>query len=218
MGIHPSIAAGYTRRPDLNMPVPAIVIHRVNERAHLCQVPHHYGAEIDLRADGSTLILNHDPFKGGELFTDWLAEYQHGLLVLNIKEAGIESEVIRLVEARGVKQFFLLDVEFPYIYRATRQGERRIAMRYSEDESLDTVLKYCGKADWVWIDTNTRLPLDPDVAVALASFRTCLVCPERWGRPQDIAAYRRQLATLCFPVDAVMTSLAYANEWDKSFD
>lgn len=195
------------------MPAPAIVVHRVNERAKLRQLPRQYGAEIDLRAEGSTLILHHDPFKGGERFIDWLEEYAHGLLVLNIKEAGIESEVIRLVENHGVKDFFLLDVEFPYIYRATRAGERRIALRYSEDEAIETVLNYRGKADWVWIDTNTRLPVDARVMSQLSSFRTCLVCPERWGRPQDIAAYRRHLTQLQFPLDAVMTSLDYASEW-----
>ena len=58
------------------MLAPAIVIHRVNKRARLHELPRHFGAEIDLRADGSTLILNHDPFNGGERFIDWLAEYQ----------------------------------------------------------------------------------------------------------------------------------------------
>src|SRR3954469_7492854 len=117
------------------MSSPTIVIHRLNERTRLKTLPYHFGAEVDIRAEGSALILNHDPFKGGEKFSDWLEDYQHGLLVLNIKEAGIESEVIRLVEARGLTEFFLLDVEFPFIYRASRLGERRIALRYSEDEA-----------------------------------------------------------------------------------
>ena len=71
------------------MPSPEIIIHRVNQRARLRSIPLHYGAEIDLRAEGSTLVLHHDPFKGGERFVDWLEAYTHGLLVLNIKEAGI---------------------------------------------------------------------------------------------------------------------------------
>lgn len=190
-----------------------IVIHRVNQRARLRDIPREFGAEIDLRAEGSALVLNHDPFKGGERFEDWLAEYAHGLLVLNIKEAGIESEVIRLVEARGVKRFFLLDVEFPYIYRASRAGERRIAMRYSEDEGMDTVLRYRGKVDWVWIDTNTRLPLAPESVAQLAGFQTCLVCPERWGRPQDIRIYRQRMRALGFSPTAVMTAVSHVPAW-----
>jgi hypothetical protein len=190
-----------------------IVIHRVNERDRLRDLPRHFGAEIDLRADGSTLILNHDPFKGGERFIDWLENYEHGLLVLNIKEAGIESEVIRLVEARGVQRFFLLDVEFPYLYRASRAGERRIASRYSEDEAIETTINYRGKVDWVWIDTNTRLPLTPEVVRQLSGFQTCIVCPERWGRPQDIHVYRQKMARLNFTPTAVMTAYAQAPAW-----
>ena len=196
---------------------PEIVVHRVNQRARLAQIPHHYGAEIDLRADGSTLVLNHDPFKGGERFADWIESYEHGLLVLNIKEAGIEAEAIRLTEARGVKLFFLLDVEFPYVYRAARAGERRIAMRYSEDEAIETALNYRGKVDWIWIDTNTRLPLDATTVTHLENFATCLVCPERWGRPQHIPAYAQEMQRLQFTPHAVMTSLACAPTWEQAY-
>ncbi|HSI86273.1 MAG: hypothetical protein ACAI35_17875 [Candidatus Methylacidiphilales bacterium] len=190
-----------------------IVIHRANQRSYLEQIPAHFGAEIDLRADGSTLVLNHDPYKGGERFDEWLNYYRHGLLVLNIKEAGIEAEAIRLAEAHGVSRFFLLDVEFPYIYRATRAGEHRIAMRYSEDEALETVERYRGRADWVWIDTNTQLPLDSATIQRLEGFRSCLVCPERWGRPRDIVPYRRKMQSLGYTPDAVMTSLHHAQTW-----
>lgn len=191
-----------------------IVIHRVNQRQRLRDLPERFGAEIDLRADGSRVVLNHDPFQGGEDFASWLEDYRHGLLVLNIKEAGIEAEVIRMVEARGVSQFFLLDVEFPYLYRASRAGERRLAVRYSEDEAVETTLNYRGRVDWVWIDTNTRLPLDPAIVTQLAGFSTCLVCPERWGRPQDIPVYRQRMRQLGFTPTAVMTALDCVPHWE----
>ena len=190
-----------------------IVAHRINTVERLRRLPTHWGVELDLRADGSELILNHDPFKGGERFVDYLAEYRHGLMVLNIKEAGIEDEVLRLVRARGLTDCFLLDVEFPYLYRAARKGERAIAVRYSEDECIETVLKYKGRVDWVWIDTISRLPLDAQVVEQLRGFKTCLVCPERWGRPQDIPAYRKQLAELGMQIDAVMTAEAHVAAW-----
>jgi hypothetical protein len=190
-----------------------IVAHRINTVERLRRLPTHWGVELDLRADGSELILNHDPFKGGERFVDYLAEYRHGLLVLNIKEAGIEDEVLRLVRARGVTDCFLLDVEFPYLYRAARKGERAIAVRYSEDECIETVLKYKGRVDWVWIDTISKLPLDAKVVEQLRGFKTCLVCPERWGRPQDIPSYRKQLAELGLQIDAVMTAEAHVAAW-----
>ena len=134
-------------------------------------------------------------------------------MVLNIKEAGIEDEVLRLVRAHGVKDCFLLDVEFPYLYRAARKGERAIAVRYSEDECIETVIKYAGRVDWVWIDTISRLPLTPEVVRQLCGFKTCLVCPERWGRPQDIPVYRQQLAELGLRIDAVMTAQIHGADW-----
>ena len=71
------------------------------------------GCEIDIRTDGSQLILNHDPFKKGDNFIDYLDEYQHGTLVLNIKETGIENDVLDEVKKEKIKSYFLLDVEFP---------------------------------------------------------------------------------------------------------
>ena len=192
-----------------------IVAHRINTLESLKIVPSHFGTEIDLRARGSELYLHHDAFceKDADAFVDYLDAYRHGLLVLNIKEAGIETEVLRLVRERGIERYFLLDVEFPYLYRASRLGERSIAVRYSEDESIETALTYKERVDWVWIDTNTRLSLDATVKAQLAGLKTCLVCPERWGRPHDIPGYRAQLAALDFTLDAVMTSLACAPLW-----
>jgi hypothetical protein len=193
-----------------------IVIHRVNSLDMLNRLPPSFGAEIDIRAYRSELILNHEPFKPGCLFEDFLDQYQHGLLILNIKEAGIESAVLSLVSKYQIPDFFLLDVEFPYIYRASREGNRHIAIRYSEDEPIENSLKYSGKVDWVWIDTNSQLPLSSEICNHLSPFRTCLVCPERWARPQDIVPYRRRMADLAFEPNAVMTSLEYVPHWTRS--
>ncbi len=117
-----------------------IIIHRVNTIRELKIIDAKFGAEIDIRAWDSDLILNHEPFQDGEKLIDYLDEYKNGTLILNIKEDGIEDEVLRLVRERPqIKSYFLLDVEFPYLYRASRQGERNMAIRFSEDESVKTV-------------------------------------------------------------------------------
>lgn len=190
-----------------------VVVHRVNTVEALELVPREFGVEIDLRAERSQIILNHEPFEGGEDFDRWLDRFAHGLLVLNIKEAGIEGEVLRRVRARGISRCFLLDVEFPYLYRASREGERAIAVRYSEDEPLEQVERYRSRVDWVWIDTNTRLPLDERAVDTMCGLQTCLVCPERWGRPGDIPIYQAQMARLGFTPTAVMTALRHVPDW-----
>ncbi|MFA5995916.1 MAG: hypothetical protein WCW27_01645 [Patescibacteria group bacterium] len=192
-----------------------IYIHRVNSVAQLKIIPPKYGVEIDIRANGNKLYLSHEPFTSGDDFEEYLKQFRHAGIILNIKEAGIEQRVLDLCKQYQVKKYFLLDVEFSYIYQATRQGIHNIAMRYSEDEVIETVLNYKGKADWVWIDTNTRLPLDAAIIKQLQGFKTCLVCPERWGRPQDIPNYIKQLHQLQFPLNAVMTAQNYVEQWEK---
>ena len=190
-----------------------IVIHRVNTIKELKNIPQNFGCEIDIRANGSDLVLNHEPFIGGEDFIDYLDEYKHGILILNIKEAGIEQTVLSEIRKRNIKNFFLLDVEFPYIFRASREGEQAIAIRYSEDEPIELVNKYKKMVDWVWIDTNTKLPLDIQTIAQLKQFKTCLVCPGRWGRPKDIIPYRNLMKQFAFEPTAIMTSLTDVQQW-----
>ena len=192
-----------------------IVAHRINLINELSEVPMKFGCEIDIRSQDSNLILNHEPYFSGDRLVDYLDNYKHGLLVLNIKEAGIENDVLQLVRERNIPSFFLLDVEFPYLYRASRMGERAIAIRFSEDEPIELVYNYNKLVDWVWIDTNTKLPIDSNNTLALSSMQTCLVCPERWGRPNDIIPYRHKMKSLGFNPNAVMTNLKYTHLWEQ---
>ncbi len=192
-----------------------IVLHRINLINDLKSVPVKYGCEIDIRSQGSKLILNHEPYISGDNLVDYLDNYKHGLLVLNIKEAGIENDVLRLVRERNISSYFLLDVEFPYLYRSSRLGERAIAVRFSEDEPIELVYNYNKLIDWVWIDTNSELPINAQNIQILSSMKTCIVCPERWGRPHDITPYRKLMKSLSFEPNAVMTNLKYIKLWEE---
>jgi hypothetical protein len=193
------------------------IVHRINTIEELNAVPSEYGVEVDLRADGNRVIMHHDPFVGGEDFEKYLDHYAHACIILNIKTAGIERRVVEIVEARGIHDWFLLDVEFPFIYKVLELGRMpqtpKIAIRYSEAECIDTVLRYKGKADWVWIDVNTELPLNTETVEQLKGFKTCLVSPECWGRPEDIEKFQVQMRALNFTPDAVMADPEYMAKW-----
>ena len=189
------------------------IAHGINTIKQLKNIPLEYGVEIDLRADGGRIILHHEPFAGGEDFTEYLTAYKQAFIVLNIKEAGIEERVIEIMEARGLADYFLLDVEFPYLYKATRAGFKKIAVRYSEAEPIEQALALRDRVEWVWIDTNTDLPLNKKVVEQLRGFKTCLVSPDRWGRPEDIVPYRKRMEELGFLPDAVMADLTYLKQW-----
>jgi hypothetical protein len=192
-----------------------VIIHRVNTIEKLKTIPREYGVEIDIRAHGNRLILNHEPFEDGENLAEYLKHYQHAFVIFNIKEAGIEHQVMETAKQFGISNYFLLDVEPYYIHHATKAGIRNIAVRFSENEPIESALIYSGKADWLWIDIPTMLPVHEQNKQHLAKFHTCLVCPERWGRPHEISDYIQKLQELQFPLTAVMTSLEHAPQWAK---
>ncbi|MDP1689417.1 MAG: hypothetical protein Q8L47_04825 [bacterium] len=198
-----------------------IIAHRINTINELVTIPKEYGVEIDVRHNPVTnqLYLNHDPGKENQNYDtleSYLKNYSHGFIIFNIKEAGIESRCLELATKYKISKdnYFLLDVEFPYLYKASRKdGVREIAIRYSEAEPIEMTLAQKGLVGWVWIDTNTMLPLDEIVINRLKEFKSCLVSPDRWGRPEDITIYKKRIEQLNFNLDAVMVGIEYASLW-----
>lgn len=173
-----------------------IIMHRRNTLADLKTTPANYGVELDIRSFGSRLVIHHDPFVDGEDFQEWISAYNHGTLILNVKEEGLESRLIDLMKQHGVSSYFFLDQSFPFLVKSARLGETRCAVRVSEYESIDTAMALAGKVDWIWVDCFTKFPLigkDADRLKA-AGFRLCLVSPELQGR--DAVVEIPQLAKL----------------------
>ena len=161
-----------------------LISHRRNTLAELQATPSKYGVEVDIRSQGKDLVIHHDPFVVGEPFEDWFRAYQHGTLILNVKEEGLEGRLIELMKSRGFEDYFFLDQSFPYLVKWSRAGEHRCAVRVSEFESVETAMTLAGKVDWVWVDCFTRFPLTHEAAQQLqqAGFKLCLVSPELQGR------------------------------------
>lgn len=186
-----------------------LISHRRNTVAELIATPQQYGVEVDIRSYGDKLVIHHDPFVEGENFENWIANYHHGTLILNVKEEGLEARLIDLMKAYGIDDYFFLDQSFPFLVKWSRLGERRCAVRVSEFESVTTAMSLAGRVDWVWVDCFTRFPLDSADATRLkdAGFRLCLVSPELQGRDAalEIPQMARQLAEQGIVADAVCT-------------
>lgn len=161
-----------------------IIKHRINTIICLNATPVEYGVEVDIRSKGERLIIHHDPFIDGENFDTWLDAYQHGTLILNVKEEGLEARLIALMKSHGIEDYFFLDQSFPFLIKWANLGERRCAVRVSEFESIETALTLAGRVDWVWVDCFTRFPLSQKDASRLknAGFKLCMVSPELQGR------------------------------------
>ena len=97
-----------------------IIRHRVNKISELLDTPLEIGVEIDVRSLEYRLILNHEPHESGDELEEYLRNCGERFVIFNIKEAGIEEEVVALATKYKIEDYFLLDVEFPFIYRATR--------------------------------------------------------------------------------------------------
>tara|TARA_B100001057_G_C22837383_1_gene945689 strand:- start:1908 stop:2507 length:600 start_codon:yes stop_codon:yes gene_type:complete len=192
-----------------------IIAHRINKISKLKSLPKKYGSEIDLRSVGSKIILNHDPHKNGDKLEDYLANYNHGTLILNIKEAGLEYEAIRLAKKHKIKNFFLLDVEMPLICINKKKINKYMSIRFSEYEPIQTISKFKKNVGWIWIDTFKTLPINKKNSFIIKKFNSCLVCPERWGRPYDINRYFKFLRKIKFFPGSVMTNLKYAKKWEN---
>jgi len=179
--------------------------HRINTASELAGVPVEMGIELDLRYRGNDLILQHDPYKDGERFDEFLNGYRHALMIMNVKSEGIEQKTLELVKSREIKDYFFLDLSFPMIMKLSRTGIRDIAVRYSEHEPLEQCLALKGLVKWVWVDCFTRCPLDDKSFSELKRhFRMCLVSPELQKHPLErIAEFKKQLAA--YDIDAVCT-------------
>ena len=181
------------------------IAHRVNKITDLKNVSLEYGVELDIRAEGGKLILHHDAFAQGENFEDYLKEYKHGLMILNTKCEGMEERILELMEKYKVKDYFFLDLSLPYLIKYAKKGIKKIAIRFSEYEPLEFVLKFSGKVDWVWVDCFNDLPLtEENYKILKQHFKLCLVSPELQGYPVErIKEFKEKLKGM--EIDAVCT-------------
>ena len=75
-----------------------LIKHRVNNTKNLKKLNRNFGVEIDLRSNNKNIYLHHDPFKQGEKFENWIKKFKHKLIVLNVKEEGLEEKILNILK------------------------------------------------------------------------------------------------------------------------
>jgi len=191
------------------------IAHRINTIEELKKIPEEYGVELDLRDFGDKVILQHDPFKDGEDFEEYLKYYNHGTIILNIKSERIEHKVLEVIQKYNIKNYFFLDSSFPMIYLLSKNGEKNIALRFSEFEGIDTILKMSGKVKWIWVDCFTELPITAENYTLLKAhgFKFCLVSPELQGQNEKLEIMKVFLKEEGIIFDAVCTKIHNIAKW-----
>lgn len=182
------------------------IIHRVNTIKQLNTIDVKHGVEIDIRCYKNRLVLNHEPFGKGDVFESYLQNYNHNLLILNIKESGIEELTIEIAKKYlKNREFFLLDVEIPFVVSQNGKYKEYMSTRYSEYESFESLKNFNNLSDWVWIDTFSKLPkLNNEIIDFLKTKKTCLVSPSRWGREKELTNYIDKFKEFNYQPDYVM--------------
>ena len=197
-----------------------IIRHRRNTHEELAEISTEHGAEIDIRSQGDSLVLHHEPYEAGTDFEDWLENYKHGTLILNVKEEGLEDRCLELMAKHGIDDFFFLDQSFPFLVKTAKTGESRCAVRVSEFENIDTAITLAGKVQWVWVDCFTKFPLDLESAARLKEngFKLCIVSPELQGRMEasDTDIIVKAMNDAGVVPDAICTK--FPERWDNQFD
>lgn len=161
-----------------------IIIHRVNTIKKLEILDPKYGVEIDIRSNNGKLILQHDPFKNGDLFDKWLKSYKHRTIILNIKEEGLEESIIESLENYKVDDYFFLDQSFPFLIKKKDSVNKKSAIRFSEFEDIETIKNSLDYVSWIWIDCFSKYPkknLKLLNTFKQQGIKLCLVSPELQG-------------------------------------
>ena len=170
------------------------------------------GIEFDLRDSNKELIVQHDACQEGQLFSEFLRFCPpNKFYIVNIKAEGIEEMSIDMLTKHGITNFFLLDCGMPSIIRLGRKGERRMAIRFSEYESFETVTAVAPFVSWIWIDVFTKIVLTSEEAMKAKGFglRLCLVSPELQGQPEKRETYLQYCKDNEIHLDAICTKQKY---------
>jgi hypothetical protein len=197
-----------------------IIQHRINTIEGIVKVDKKRGVEIDLRSYKNDLILEHEPFVNSVSFASWLDFFNHKFLIANIKEERIEFEVIKLLKAKKIENFFLLDTTIPMIHNLNKEGFFNIALRCSHYESSDNYISLVKNKifnKWLWLDTiNGLFPISLKKLIKLKDFgyNVCLVCPQLpLGATFALEKFEHKYSNHLNYVDAVCTK--NTNFWSK---
>ena len=172
-----------------------IVKHRVNLITDIQTVPNYFGVEIDVRSMKGEIILQHDPLKSGEKFVDWINHFNHELLILNVKEEGLEVKLISILKNYDVKSFFFLDQSFPSIYKMSQNTPQIVSIRASDFEPISTSIHL--NPGWIWLDShsgNWEYLNESMHRLKGTKIKTCLVSPEL--QRQDSSSERMKLKSM----------------------
>lgn len=192
-----------------------VIIHRVNSIKKLKKIKYKFGVEIDIRSEKNKLYLSHDAFKLGTNFEKWLKYYKHKFIVLNVKEEGLETKILKALKKYKINKFFFHDQTFSSMLKIMKKT--KVSIRISEYEEIKNKRRLFKYIKWVWIDHFTKFPLNIKQLKQIKKFniKFCIVSPELVKRryKKKILKLKKYLHKNNFHIDAVCTK--YPSLWSR---
>jgi hypothetical protein len=181
------------------------VKHRVNRREELQKTSARFGIEIDVRSSSSELFLEHDFGKMGDLFSDWVKSYKHQLLIINVKEEGLEEKINQELFSHSITNYFYLDQSIPSLYKSLNNNIPA-AVRISDIEPANILENI--NASWIWLDNFSgkwNILMENLLKYKKLKHKLCVVSPELQKREPNLEV--REILNLAnemrIPIDAV---------------
>lgn len=149
-----------------------------------------FGIETDIRDQGGTLVISHDPPRGSclgfDAFLDMYVETEsEGWLALNVKADGLADDIGAALNVRGIKRYFLFDMSVPDMRGYAAYGLRFFTRR----SDVETEPSLYEQAAGLWLDAFdiSHFPADQAAVDYAAGKMIAFVSPELHGRPFETA-------------------------------
>jgi hypothetical protein len=200
--------------------VTRFIHHRINTLKAGNMITPEFGAEVDLRLHQSRLVLSHEPLEDWCDFNIWLSAYKGSLLVINVKEMGLEDMIVNEIKrVNSSLDYFFLDQSIPYLIKSIAKGYK-CAARISEFETTESA--FLQNTSWLWVDSFTGdwshlSEISSKQAKESMKRKICLVSPELQGRSfensKEVSVLVNQIEKLKLELDGVCTK--FASAWKK---
>ena len=124
--------------------------------------------------------------------------------------------MIELLKKYNVTNYFFLDCSFPMIVQLNKIGEKNIAIRFSEYESIESILLVKNMVKWVWIDCFNKFPLNTEKYNLIKdnNLKICIVSPELQSHTLDkIHDFKKTIIKNNYNIDAICTKYYNIKLW-----
>ena len=147
-----------------------------------------YGVELDIRNEGSKLVVGHDindiTWELEDLFKEYKNNQSSNTIALNIKSDGMARHLKKLIEKYEIANYFVFDMSIPETVSYIREDLKWFA-RISDIEEIPKSFRENFSIKGIWLDSFYGSYPDHRKVIEIlenCSLPVCIVSPELHSR------------------------------------